>query len=203
MKEDKVNLWYVLEETCKRHENRRAIWWRERSYTFRELHDETLRIAQWMLEQGARPGELVALYLTNSPHFMFSWFACMAIGAAPAFINYNLEGKALLHCLDVAQTRLLVVDDDAGCQARIEGSRADIESRGMKIAVLDDALKRAISSRPVVRPGDELRAGTKGDFPYCLIYTRFVVPFPNLSSSPPPLPPDSFQEKQKKKEVYR
>ncbi|KAJ9647415.1 uncharacterized protein PV06_00129 [Exophiala oligosperma] len=178
VKEDKVNLWYVLEETCKRHENRRAIWWRERSYTFRELHDETLRIAQWMLEQGARPGELVALYLTNSPHFMFSWFACMAIGAAPAFINYNLEGKALLHCLDVAQTRLLVVDDDAGCQARIEGSRADIESRGMKIAVLDDALKRAISSRPVVRPGDELRAGTKGDFPYCLIYTSGTTGLP-------------------------
>ncbi len=97
------------------------------------------------------------------------------IGAAPAFINYNLEGNALLHCLDVAQTRLLIVDDDAACQKRINGSRADIESRGTKIALLDGTLKQTISAGPVVRPGDELRAGTKGSFPYCLIYTRYVV----------------------------
>ncbi|KAK5275673.1 hypothetical protein LTR40_012667, partial [Exophiala xenobiotica] len=41
--EDKVNLWHVVEETCKKHWNRRAIWWRQRSYTFGEMHDECLR----------------------------------------------------------------------------------------------------------------------------------------------------------------
>ncbi|KAK5559549.1 hypothetical protein LTR46_002591 [Exophiala xenobiotica] len=176
--EDKVNLWHVVEETCKKHWNRRAIWWRQRSYTFGEMHDECLRYAQWMLDQGVQPGELVGMYLTNSPHFMFVWFACMAIGAAPAFINYNLEGKALLHCLDVCQTRLLIVDDDAGCQKRIDESRADIEARGTKTAVLDGALKQRISSRPATRPADELRAGTKGSFPYCLIYTSGTTGLP-------------------------
>lgn len=125
-----------------------------------------------MIEQGVKPGELVAVYLTNSPYFLFVWFACMAVGAAPAFINYNLEGKALLHCLDVCEARLLITDEEAGCQKRINESRTDIESRGMEITVLDSRLKQEIHRKPAERPGDELRNGTKGSFPFCLIYTR-------------------------------
>jgi acyl-CoA synthetase (AMP-forming)/AMP-acid ligase II len=172
VKEDKVNLWHIIENQCKKSWDKRAIWSREGSCTFGELYEETVRIAQWMLDEGVRPGELVGMYLINSPHFVFVWFACLAIGCAPAFINYNLEGKALLHCLEVAETRLLVVDQDAGCQNRINASRGDLEARGMKIAVLDNDLKRSISSRPRPVLGDELRAGTKGEFPYCLIFTR-------------------------------
>jgi acyl-CoA synthetase (AMP-forming)/AMP-acid ligase II len=172
VREDKVSLWYTFEDQCKKSWTRRAIWWRERSYTYGEMYEEAVRYAQFMLDEGIRPGELVGMYLTNSPHFMFVWFASLGIGAAPAFINYNLEGNALLHCLDVCQTRLLIVDEDAACQKRIDASRADIEARGTKIAVLDGTMKQTISAGPVLRPGDELRAGTKGEFPYCLIYTR-------------------------------
>lgn len=175
VKEDKVSLWYVLEDQCKKSWNRRAIWSRERTYTYGELYEETVRYAQWMLEEGIKPGELVGIYLTNHPRFMFVWFASLAVGAAPAFINYNLEGHALMHCLEVCETRLLIVDQDAACQKRIEGSRADIEARGAKIAVLDDDLRQRVSSMPTERPGDECRKGTKGSFPYCLIYTRSVV----------------------------
>ena len=125
-----------------------------------------------MVEQGIQPGDLVAMYLTNSAEFMMIWFATLCIGAGPAFINYNLEGKALLHCLAVCDSKLIIVDEDEGCQRRINGSRQDIESKGTKIVVHDGALKQEISARPAVCPGEEYRRGVKGDFPYCLIYTR-------------------------------
>ncbi|KAK4940110.1 hypothetical protein LTR10_019739 [Elasticomyces elasticus] len=176
--EDKINLWHVIEDQCKKSWNRRAIWSREGEYTFGQLYEETTRIAQFMLGQGIRPGELVGMYLINSPHFMFVWFATLAIGCAPAFINYNLEGKALLHCLEVTQTKLLIVDEDAGCQQRINASRAEIEATGMKTAVLDSTLKQSISSMPRPKLGDELRAGAKGDFPYCLIFTSGTTGLP-------------------------
>ncbi|KIX10306.1 uncharacterized protein Z518_01388 [Rhinocladiella mackenziei CBS 650.93] len=178
VKEDKVSLWYVFEEQCKKSWNFRAIWWRERSYTFGEFYGECVRYAQWMIQQGIKPGELVGMYLTNSPEFMFIWFATMAIGAAPAFINFNLEGTALIHCLEVCQTKLLIVDDNAGCQKRINASKSDIEARGMKIAVLDGKLKQEISVMPTERPGDECRKGTQGSFPYCLIYTSGTTGLP-------------------------
>lgn len=172
VKEDKVSLFYVLEETCKKRWNEEAIWSREGVYTYGQLYENTVRFAQYMISQGIKPGELVAMYLTNSPHFMFVWFATMAIGTAPAFINYNLEGKGLLHCLEVCQSRLIIVDVDEACQRRVNDSRTEIEAKGMKIVTLDDTLKSQINSLPVDRPGDEWRNGTVGGFPWTLIYTR-------------------------------
>ncbi|EHY57365.1 hypothetical protein HRR83_002850 [Exophiala dermatitidis] len=178
VKEDKVSLWYVLEAQCKARWNQPAIWSREGTYTYGEMYEESVRYAQYMLQEGIKPGELVGMYLINSPRFMFVWWACLAVGAAPAFLNYNLEGKALIHCLEVCETRLIIVDEDPGCQQRINSSREHIEARGTKIAVLDDALKQKISSMPTIRPGDECRNGTKGSFPYCLIYTSGTTGLP-------------------------
>jgi len=166
-------LWYRFDDIAKRYPNNRAIWSRTGCYTFAELHEIAARYAQWFLDQGVAPGDLVAIYLHNCPEFMIVWFALHAIGAAPAFINYNLEGDALLHCLDVCQTKLILVDEDAGCQKRINGSSKAIEvERGTRIVVLDDELKRNIGSRKAEVPDDEYRSGIKGEFPSCLIYTR-------------------------------
>ncbi|KAK0254807.1 hypothetical protein LTR12_001927 [Friedmanniomyces endolithicus] len=171
LKADHLSPWYILAETCKRQPNDRAIWTRERSWSFQELHDQVVRYAQFLLEQGIRPGDLVGMYLHNSAEFVFIMFAALTIGAGPALINYNLEGRALMHCLAVAETKLLLVDLDAACQGRIEGSKQEIEAAGTKIVTLDAGLKQTIQSRPVVIPGDELRAGMRPDFPYALIYT--------------------------------
>lgn len=131
-----------------------------------------------MLEQGIRPGDLVGMYLHNSAEFVFIMFATLTIGAGPAFINYNLEGRALMHCLAVAETKLLIVDTDAACQQRIESSRRDIESAGTRIVTLDTGLKQRISSRSVVVPADDLRAGMKPEWPYALIYTSGTTGLP-------------------------
>jgi acyl-CoA synthetase (AMP-forming)/AMP-acid ligase II len=125
-----------------------------------------------MLAQGIKPGELVAMYLWNSPEFYMIFFATLCIGAAPALINYNLEGKALLHCLDVCETKLLIIDAEENCQRRINESRGEIEKKGTKIVTLDADLKQSISTSPAVVPGDEFRTDVKPDFPYALIYTR-------------------------------
>lgn len=178
VKEDRISPWYILSEQCQKYANNRAIWSRQGCYTFKEFHDQCVRYAQWLLDQGIRPGDLVAVYLWNSPEFMMLWFAMLCIGAAPAFINYNLEGKALLHCLDVCDTKLIVAEPEEGCAARIEGSRQQIEAKGTKILFLDDRLKNQIKARPVVVPGDEYRKGLKGDFPYTLIYTSGTTGLP-------------------------
>jgi acyl-coenzyme A synthetase/AMP-(fatty) acid ligase len=155
-----------------------AIWTREATWTFGELHDQILRYAQWMLDEGVRPGELVGIYLQNCAEYFMVMFATLAIGAGPAFVNYNLEGKALMHCLAVADTKLLIVDTEAGCQERINGSRADIEAAGTKLVNLDAALKRQVASKAAVVPPDSLREGMTGDMPCMLIYTSGTTGLP-------------------------
>ena len=170
--------WYILAEVCARQPDDRAIWTRERSWTFREFHDQTVRYAQWLLENGIGPGDLVAMYLHNSAEFLMIMFATHCIGAGPALINYNLEGKALMHCLSVCETKLMLVDADPGCQQRIEGSRAEIEGYGTKLVTLDAALKQQIGSRAAVVPDDSLRRNMKPEWPYALIYTSGTTGLP-------------------------
>ncbi|KAK5130708.1 hypothetical protein LTR08_001738 [Meristemomyces frigidus] len=177
-REDRLSPWYILAATCARQPNDRAIWTRDGSWTFQELHDQTARYAQWLLSEGVRPGDLVAMYLHNSAEFLMIMFATLCIGAGPAFINYNLEGKALMHCLNVCESKLLIVDEEGGCQQRISGSREEIEGKGSRIVTLDARMKGYISARPADVPGDELRNGMRGDMPYCLIYTSGTTGLP-------------------------
>jgi acyl-coenzyme A synthetase/AMP-(fatty) acid ligase len=175
VKDNKVSMWYPFANSVALYPTTTAIWSRERVYTFAEAQDQAARYAQWILSEGIRPGELVAMYLTNSAEFLIIWLAVLSIGCSPAFLNYNLEGKALLHCLDVCETKLVIVDDDAGCRARIQGVRGEIEKKGKKVVFLDDALQQQISATKAIIPGDEYRKGVNGEFPSCLIYTRYVL----------------------------
>lgn len=180
VKEDRLSPWYILAETCKRQPQDRAIWTRERTWTFQDLHDHTVQLAQWMLDEGIRPGDLVALYLHNSAELLMLMFATLCIGAGPAMINYNLEGKALMHCLSVCETKLMIVDQDLACQQRINGSKDEIERAGTKIVTLDESLKRKLRSRAIIVPEDKWRKGMKPNFPYALIYTSGTSKFKYL-----------------------
>jgi len=133
------------------------------------MYDHAIQLAQWMYEEGVRPGDLVAFYLVNSAEFLMLVFATFAIGAAPSLINYNLEGKALLHCISVSNSKLLIADPDKACQQRIEGSRDKIEAGGTKIVTLSEDFKRQRRAMPVVPPDDALRRGVKPGFPYLLV----------------------------------
>lgn len=179
LKADRLSPWYILDETCRRQPNDRAIWSRaEGEMTFGQLRHSVLQWANWMIGEGIKPGDLVAMYLHNSADFLVIFFATMVIGAGPALINYNLEGNALMHCLAVCETKLLIVDRDEGCQQRIEGSRAEIEGKGTKITTLDGGLKRTVTAMPAKDPGDEWRNGLRPEFPYALIYTSGTTGLP-------------------------
>jgi acyl-coenzyme A synthetase/AMP-(fatty) acid ligase len=122
---------------------------------------------------GVNPHDLVSFYLTNSPEFVFAWLGLWAIGAAPAMINYNLAGNALVHCLKVAGSKHILVDDDPELMGRIEGVREAIEETiGSAICILDENTKKEIRGRKAERPGDEYRQGVQGNWPMCIFYTR-------------------------------
>ena len=171
------SLWYFFEDQVHQQpETSEAIWSRAGSYTWAETYANACRYAQFFLQNGVRPGELVSFYLTNQPEFMFAHLGSWAVGSAPAWINHHLAGDALVHCLKVAGGKLLLVDEDSEAQERIEAVRDRIEGElGMTIRILDKHQKGEILRTEPKRPEDELRAGVKGAFPIFLFYTRCVA----------------------------
>ena len=173
-KKDRVNLWYRFEETVNRlPKNEECLWSHTGRFTWRETYDQACRYGAFFLSQGVKPRDLVASFLQNSPEFMFNWLGCWSIGAAPAMINYHLTGEALVHCVRVSGANVITVDPHSEVRDRIENVRSILEGElGVKIIILDDAVKASINSLPARRPDDKLRRGMGVDFPMCLLYTR-------------------------------
>lgn len=172
-------MYYIFEQSVQLNPGGECIWSREGNYTWAETYDRVNQYAQWFLSQGVKQHDLVSIYLTNSPDFIFAWLGLWAVGAAPTMINYNLSGKALLHCLKVAGSSLFLVDDDEALLSRIENDRAEIEKLGQAIHVLDGSLKQKIYGQPKERPADSCRDQVKGDWPVAIFYTRYCLRFPD------------------------
>lgn len=99
----------------------------------------------------------------------------LAIGCAPAMINWNLSGDSLIHCLKIARAKVLLVDEDENCRETIvvEAKRIRKELQ-MEIIELSEDRKKAIIAKDCPRLSDDHRGDVKGDSPSALLYTRYV-----------------------------
>ncbi|KZZ97731.1 isopenicillin N-CoA synthetase [Moelleriella libera RCEF 2490] len=121
------------------------------------------------------------MYFYNSPDFMFIWLGLLSIGAAPALINFNLASSALLHCVEVSGTRLLLYDSAEDCVSRIERSKNQLHAVGVECVVLDAALKAKISQYPISRPETDCFNSASFQLPLALMYTSGTTGLPKAS----------------------
>ena len=169
---------YFFEAAVSKYPNTTAIWSREGTYTYKETQDWTYQYASFFLNHGVNPGETVAFYLQNSPHFMFAWLGLWAIGCAPAMINFNLTGDALIHCLKVSGAKLVLVDDSDKTQDAIQQESKRIAELNMTPIILSPETKHSISTLPVRRPDDTYRANVTLSFPAAIFYTSGTTGLP-------------------------
>jgi acyl-CoA synthetase (AMP-forming)/AMP-acid ligase II len=141
------------------------------NWTWQEIYDMACRYAQYLISLDVRPGDLVAVYMMNSPEFMIWWLATFSLGCAPAMINYNLTGDALIHCLRISGAKVLLADEEEGCRQRVGETPIEPEL-GMHITILDEAKRAEIGALEPTEPEKWRRGGMKGSFPMVLSYTR-------------------------------
>ena len=176
MKNNRVSPWYNYVEMTELYENHEAIWSRTRCYSWREAHDRAIQWAHFFLSKGVKPGDLVATYLMNSAEFLVLWLGLWCIGCAPAMLNFNLKGEAMIHCLKVCEAKLLIVDEEPECRERFEEVRSAVENElGVEAHYLDTEFERHIATFSTTDPGDSYRENVKGEDPSGLLYTRLVV----------------------------
>lgn len=100
----KLTTYDVFEEQAlKNRPNQIFLVFEGREYTYREFFDHVNAVGKWLSDElGIQPEEVVALNAPNGPEFLMMWLALDGIGAVPSFINYNLTGKSLVHCVKVS-----------------------------------------------------------------------------------------------------
>jgi len=174
----RLNQFYALEEHAqdKKVADRPLLRFGDRVYSYAQVHDNALRYGTWLKEKmGVKQGDIVAMSFMNSDNFIFVWYGLWAIGAKPAFINYNLTGKALSHCVKIAGTPLLLVDGDVANTITDE-VRSDLA--GTRIEIFTSELEADARGTQPVRYPDEVRYDDKVEGMAMLIYTSGTTGLP-------------------------
>ncbi|KAJ4406198.1 long-chain fatty acid transporter fat1 [Gnomoniopsis sp. IMI 355080] len=177
----KLSLFYDLEYWAlnPKTANKPFLLFEDRTWTFKEGLDETLRHGAWLRETyGIKKDEIVAMDFANSEAFIFIWMGLWSIGAKPAFINYNLTGQALVHCARAAGAALMLVDPQI---AQNVDDYVRRELAGVKIDFFTaERRTEVLATRPTRLP-DEERAD-EGLFSMSnLIYTSGTTGLPKAA----------------------
>lgn len=177
--QNKINIWATFCENSDQFADKDCIWYSDPStdpptlhtYTWREAREHACQYAQWFLEAKVQPGDCVGFYLQNSPDFVLGWLGLLAIGCYPAMINYNLVGGALVHCVKIAECKILLVDEDI--RERALGN-PELRHLGVRIHVVDRDFRGQVSRIPVKMPDAEYTEVGGEKTKLALRYTRYV-----------------------------
>ncbi|KAI1775945.1 fatty acid transporter [Hypoxylon cercidicola] len=183
IQEKRLSSYYFFEKHAQTQPNKECIWSRQGSYTYAETYYRVNLYAQWFLKYGVKPGDLVAFFMANSPDFVFAWMSLLAIGAAPALINHNLTKQALLHCLGIAECKLVFADGAPQLLERLDAVKDELAAQGVRIVKLAD-VRPEINATKGERPPDELRATVRPDSAFGLFYTSGTTGLPKACTLP-------------------
>ncbi|XP_055519847.1 long-chain fatty acid transport protein 1-like [Leucoraja erinacea] len=100
----------IFQETVRRYPDKTALVYEgtgER-WTFRQLDEYSNAVGNFLLEQGYRPGDVVALFMESRPQFVGLWLGMAKVGVEGALLNFNLRLDALTHCMSVSGAKAII-----------------------------------------------------------------------------------------------
>ncbi|WP_454919195.1 fatty acyl-CoA synthetase [Xanthobacter sediminis] len=100
----------ALARAARRHRQRTALTFADRTWSFAELETAAGRVAARLLASGMAPGDRIAAYGRNSDAFLILWLACARAGFIHVPVNYSLVGRELHYIVENSGARALFVD---------------------------------------------------------------------------------------------
>jgi fatty-acyl-CoA synthase len=117
----------VVEELAGRFGDAPALLSDGEDLSFRALAQRANRYARWALGQGVQKGDTVCLLMANRPEYMAVWLGITRAGGVVALLNTNLVGASLAHCIDVVDSKHIIVASDL--IEAFEGARPFLATR--------------------------------------------------------------------------
>lgn len=177
-KSGQLNVFYILEQHAKdkKASQRNCLIFEGRSWTYKEVYETALKYGTWLKQTHAiKSKEIVAMDFMNSEQFIFVWFGLWAIGAVPAFINYNLTGKALSHCINVSTSRIVFVDPAVEHNVT-QGVRDELASVEF-VTFTPGMATAALATTPIRQPDSDRLCNNAADVA-TLVYTSGTTGLP-------------------------
>lgn len=91
---------------------RKFIVFRDRTISFGQFYDETVRVADALHQMGVGKGHRVSLLLPNVPEFAYCAFGAQMLGAIPNLLSTRLNPKETLTLLGQVRPKALVTTQE-------------------------------------------------------------------------------------------
>ena len=171
-----MNLAGAFADSVHAQPHKTAMFWGEREYSFAEIGDQTLFVAEHLQQKcGVKAGDRVGLWLKNCPEFIPSLFGILKAGGVVVPINTFLKADEVNFILNDAGIDVLVTDADLGTHFRaLSAARPHLKL--FKVEAIDTEEAKARSQRPEVR-GHHFPHRTESDLAF-IIYTSGTTGLP-------------------------
>jgi fatty-acyl-CoA synthase len=174
----------LIEELAEARADAPALLSDRECLSYRGLAEQANRYARWGLEERLAKGDTVCLLMPNRPEYLAIWLGLTRIGAVTALLNTSLAGRALAHCINVAEPRIVIVAAelvDAFASARPHlAAQADVWQHGAGDAALpriDRAIERLSGARLAEAEGRPVRLEDRALY----IYTSGTTGLPKAA----------------------
>ncbi|OXE36037.1 MAG: AMP-dependent synthetase [Phenylobacterium zucineum] len=169
--------------------NIRAVWlsttaYADRTYivyegeriTYGEAHKVVASVCNWLLANGVKSGDRVAIAMRNYPEWMLLYWACVSIGVAAVGVNAWWTADELNYALKDSAPKVAFCDEERMARIRENPSMADgITLVGVRCKPADDILPW---SQVLTTGGDIPAAEIDPDADACIFYTSGTTGFP-------------------------
>lgn len=126
---ERETLAHVLEPALALAPDRAAIYFEDRSITYRELDEAANRIANGLLALGIRRGDRIAVHIDNRPEFMEVFIGVMRTGAILVPTNVMYTAEEMEHIVgDSGAKALFVVSTQSSKLAPIVGKLPELST---------------------------------------------------------------------------
>lgn len=108
---ESTSLCDLFEKYTEEYKNKTFIVYDNKEYTYKHIQELVLRFSNALLKLGVKKGDVVALWLTNCPHFIISYFAVLNIGGTVTAISpLYIAREATYQIRDSGANYLIMID---------------------------------------------------------------------------------------------
>jgi crotonobetaine/carnitine-CoA ligase len=127
---------YLIEAQAEKRAAQNFLAFNDNHYSYGEINAKSNQVAQILLELGLKPNDRVAIFLPNSPDFIYIWFATIKLNVTLVPLNTQLKGEALRYIAGHAAPHLVITNPNL---LKELNKVAEVLPEGCKVLVLGKA----------------------------------------------------------------
>ncbi|HVK80460.1 MAG TPA: AMP-binding protein [Verrucomicrobiae bacterium] len=141
--------------------------------TYAQAHAQTASFAAWLIAQGVRGGDRVAIAMRNYPEWLLAYWACVSIGVAAVGFNAWWVTEELAYAIKDSAPKVIVCD-----QERFERLPAEAKQSTKIVLVRATATGVTTWGEIVAKPAAMPEAEIDPDDDACIFYTSGTTGHP-------------------------